>query len=131
MSAPRRVKAYFTLAERGLRSAKVLLDAEQFEDTAVFVHQVVERTARALLTVSGVPFGTSHNLGQMAEALPVDHPFRERIRSFDELSTAMTAYRYPTASGYLKTPPDIAYLAKRIEEAEQLLRDAQQFSTLV
>ena len=126
MSAPRRVKAYFTLAERGLRSAKVLLDAEQFEDTAVFVHQVVERTARALLTVSGVPFGTSHNLGQMAEALPVDHPFRERIRSFDELSTAMTAYRYPTASGYLKTPPDIAYLAKRIEEAEQLLRDAQQ-----
>ena len=31
MCAPRRVRAYSTLAERGLCSAKALLDAKQFE----------------------------------------------------------------------------------------------------
>ena len=129
MSAPRRVKAYFTLAESGLRSAKVLLDAEQFEDTAVFVHQVVERTARALLTVSGVPFGTSQMARWLSSAgrSPVSrtYPFLRRTVDCDD------GLPISTASGYLKTPPDIAYLAKKIEEAEQLLRDAQQFSTLV
>jgi hypothetical protein len=63
------------------------------EDATVQVHQIVERVARALLTHQGIPFGTSHNLGQMAQALPADHSFRERIRGFDDLSTAMTAYR--------------------------------------
>ena len=127
MTARNRVTAYFTLAERGLRSASTLLHADQFEDTTLFVQQVVERTARALLTHAGIPFGTSHNLSQMAEALPQDHAFRDRIRSFDDLSTAVTAYRYPTASGHLKGPPDIAYLNEKLEEAEQLVRDAKLF----
>lgn len=127
MTARNRIAAFFTLAERGLRSANTLFQAEQFEDTTLFVQQVVERVARALLTHAGVPFGTSHNLGQMAEALPPDHTFRGRIRSFDDLSTAVTAYRYPTASGHLKGPPDIAHLHQKLEETEQLVRDAKLF----
>jgi HEPN domain-containing protein len=83
MSAQRRIDAFFTLADRGLRTANVLFRENLFEDATLYVQQVVERVARALLTHAGVAFGTSHNLAQMAEALPLEHPFRERIRAFD------------------------------------------------
>jgi hypothetical protein len=52
------------------------------------------------------------------------HPFKERILSFDDLSAAVTAYRYPTDSGRLKDAPDIAALRRRLEEVEQLVHDA-------
>jgi hypothetical protein len=91
------------------------------------VQQIVERVARALLTHAGIPFGTSHNLAQMAQALPEGHPFKERIRSFDEFSTAVTGYRYPTSSGHLKAPPDVGHLGQRLADAEQLVQDAKSF----
>lgn len=73
------------------------------EDAALNVQQLVERIARGLLTYAGIPFGTSHNLGQMAASFPSDHPFRDRIRAFDDRSIAVTAYRYPTDGDGYKT----------------------------
>jgi HEPN domain-containing protein len=125
MSAPRRIAAFFTLADRGLRSADILFHADQLEDAALFVQQVAERVARALLTHAGVAFGTSHNLGQMADALPEGHILKDRIRLFDDLSSALTAYRYPASSGRLEGPPNRAHLGKRLADVEQLLRDAK------
>jgi HEPN domain-containing protein len=127
MSGQNRVRAYVELAERGLRSANALFEAEQYEDATLFAQQIVERVARALLVHAGISFGTSHNLGQMAEALPQGHPFKNKIRNFDDLSTAVTAYRYPTAAGQLKGPPEIAHLRARLQEAEQLIREAKLF----
>ena len=127
MSADRRIDAFLTLANRGLRSARILLRDGQFEDAALFVHQVVERVARALLIREGVPFGTSHNLGQMAHALSEGHSLKDRIRAFDDLSSAVTAYRYPTSSGRLQPPPERDELIKKLEAAEQRLRDAQAY----
>jgi hypothetical protein len=125
MSAERRVAAYFALADRGPRSGNILFRNEQFEDTALFLQQVVERVARALLTHAGVPFGTSHNIGQMADALPPEHPLRDRIRAFDDLSTAVTAYRYPTSSGRLQAAPDASQLRARLDDVALLLREAK------
>jgi hypothetical protein len=78
-----------------------------------------------VLTHAGVSFGTSHNLGQMAEAFPVRHPFKERIRAFDALSSAVTAFRYPTSTGRLQQPPQSGELRNAIAEAERLLRDTK------
>lgn len=114
MTAPQRTAAFFRLADRGVASAHALLKAEQFEDTALYIQQIVERVARALLTHAGIPFGTSHNLAQMADALPGNHIFRERIRQFDAFSTAVTAYRYPSPSGHLKGPPQVGYLERSL-----------------
>jgi HEPN domain-containing protein len=127
MSAPKRIDAFFTLAERGVAIANTLLREDQFADAALYVQQIVERVARALLTQAGIAFGTSHNLGQMAQALPERHPFKERIRSFDDFSTAVTAYRYPSPSGHLKAPPQVSYLEKRLKDAEQLVQDGKAF----
>ena len=127
MSAQRRIDAFFTLADRGLRTGNVLFRENLFEDATLYVQQVVERVARALLTHAGVAFGASHNLAQMAEALPSEHPFRERIRAFDAFSSAVTAFRYPTSTGRLQQPPQTGELRRAIEEAEQLVRDSKEY----
>jgi HEPN domain len=89
--------------------------------------QVVERVARALLRHAGVPFGTNHNLAQMAEALPLEHPFRERLRAFDAFSSAVTAFRYPTSTGRLQQPPQTGELRRAIEEVKQLVRGSKEY----
>jgi HEPN domain-containing protein len=125
MSAQRRIDAFFILADRGLRSANTLFREGQLEDAALFVQQVAERAARALLTNAGVQFGTSHSLDQMANALPAGHPFKERIQPFDTFSSAVTAFRYPTSTGRLQPPPSTDELREALVEVEQLVRDAK------
>jgi HEPN domain-containing protein len=127
MSAERRIAAFFDLADRGLKSAEILLRDGQFEDAAYFAQQIAERVARALLTKAGVPFGTSHNLGQMASALPEGHPFKSRINGFDALSSAATKYRYPTASGWLPESPDGESLRETLDELSTLVSDARAY----
>jgi HEPN domain-containing protein len=127
MSADRRIRAFFDLADRGLKSAEILFRDGQFEDAAYFAQQSVERVARALLTKAGVPFGTSHNLGQMASALPEAHPFKSRINEFDSLSSAATKYRYPTASGWLPEGPDFESLRRTLNEVAALVREAKAY----
>ena len=127
MSVQRRIDAFLTLADRGVRAADVPFDEDLFKDTTLYVQQVVERVAPALLTHAGVSFGTSHNLGQMAEALPLEHPFRERVRAFDAFSSAVTAFRYPTSTGRLQQPPQTGELGRALEEAEHLVRDSKEY----
>jgi HEPN domain-containing protein len=129
MSADRRIAAFFDLADRGLKSAELLFRDGQFEDAAYFAQQIAERVARALLTKAGVPFGTSHNLGQMASALPEGHPFKSRINGFDALSSAATKYRYPTASGWLPESPDAEGLRKTLDELAALVREAKAYAS--
>jgi len=74
------VDSYFTLADRAARTATTLFREDLMEDATLNVQQLVERVARALLTHAGIPIGTTHNLGQLAAALPEAHPFRERIK---------------------------------------------------
>ncbi len=126
MSASK-VQSYFVLADRGLKTAIILFHAGQMEDAALNVQQTVERIARALLTHAGLAFGTSHNLGQMALSLPKDHAFVDRIISFDDLSTAVTAFRYPTEGGRLKKAPAAETLKIKLELAETLVGDAKKF----
>jgi hypothetical protein len=47
MSVQRRIDAFLTLADRGVRAANVLFDEDLFEDATLYVQQVVERVARA------------------------------------------------------------------------------------
>src|SRR5262245_27478213 len=90
-----------------------------------------QKMARAILSDAGVPFGTGHNLGQMASALPPNPPSRSKLNALDKHSPAATRYRYPGPTGRLSTPPspdqikaDIAELADLLEEAKQLLKRA-------
>jgi hypothetical protein len=41
MSVRRRIDAFFTLADRGVRAANVLFDEDLFEDATLYVQQVL------------------------------------------------------------------------------------------
>jgi HEPN domain-containing protein len=99
MSAERRITAFFDLADRGLKSAEVLFHDGQFEDSAYFAQQIVERVARALLTKAGVPFGTSHNLGRWLAR------FLLNIRS-EVGSTVLTGFRLRRRNIAIPQHPD-------------------------
>lgn len=68
-----RIAAFLRLAEEAERAAGLLVQAGP-RQAAYFLQQCAEMLARAVLTAAGVPFGPGHNLGQMAAALPRDHP---------------------------------------------------------
>jgi HEPN domain-containing protein len=72
MSADRRIAAFLTLADEELNAARLLANGAP-RQAAYYIQQAVEKAARALLTTEGIPFGTGHNLGMMAAALPAGH----------------------------------------------------------
>jgi HEPN domain-containing protein len=123
----KRVASFLQLAEEGLRTANLLLQEEQFRDAAYFAQQVAERIARALLDHAGVPFGTSHNIGQMAASLPAGHPFKNALLDLDDLSPAATKYRYPTPGGRLADPPPAEAIQFALDRLAVLLTDAKAY----
>ncbi len=127
MSAQRRrIKAFLQLAEEELLAARQLI-RQSPRQAAYLTQQSAEKVVRAILTDAGVKFGTGHNLGQMAAALPADHPWAERIRSLNRLSPAATRYRYPSAEGRLFEPPGTSSLQQDVEELGDLLKEATVF----
>jgi HEPN domain-containing protein len=123
----KRVGSFLQLAEEGLRTANLLVQEEQFRDAAYFAQQIAERIARALLAHAGVPFGTSHNIGQMASSLPHGHPFKNALFDMDELSPAATKYRYPSPSGRLADPPPAQDIQYALDRLAALLMEAKAY----
>jgi hypothetical protein len=96
-----RIAGFIALAEDELAAAR-LLAAGQRRQAAFSLQQAAEKLARAILA-AGIPFGTSHNLGQMAAALPAEHPWRAKIFVLDRHSPAAARFRYPTPGGLLSS----------------------------
>ncbi len=121
-----RIDAFLRLAEEELQAARQLVQPSP-RQAAYLTQQCAEKIARAILTGAGVKYGTGHNLRQMAEALPAEHPWAEKIRPLNRLSPAATRYRYPSAEGRLFEPPDTRRLQQDVEELANLLKDATVF----
>jgi HEPN domain-containing protein len=126
MSADRRVAAFLTLANEELNAAKMLAGGAP-RQAAYFIQQAAEKAARALLTAAGIPFGTGHNLGLMASALPAGHPLKQRIAGLDKHSSAATPYRYPSPVGRLPRPPDTATTNAEIADVEAFTAEVRAF----
>ncbi|WP_158280172.1 HEPN domain-containing protein [Azospirillum sp. TSH100] len=109
-----------TLAEEEAGAAEQLIEA--FPRQAAYqLQQSVEKVARAILAYENIAFGTSHNLGQMAAALTVDHPWRDALMEFDRLSPAATRNRYPAPGGRIPLPPSVDELRKDLMEIRILI----------
>jgi hypothetical protein len=120
----KRIKAFLRLADEELQAARLLVQ-EAPRQASYFCQQCAEKIARAFLTDAGVPFGTGHNLGQMAMALPPGHLWIEKIRGLDRHSSAATRYRYPAPTGRLFDPPDTEQIELDIGELTALLEEAK------
>jgi len=127
MSSQReRIAAFLQLAKEELDVAGWLVERAP-RQCAYLVQQAAEKLARAILTAADVKFGTGHNLGQMAEALPKGHPWVEKIKPLDRHSPAATRYRYPTMAGRLVDPPTTRALQRDVAELADLLEEARRF----
>jgi HEPN domain-containing protein len=124
MSADRRVAAFLELAVEESGAARAL-ETEFPRQSAYFAQQAVEKIARAVLAREAIPFGTSHNIGQMAAALPPGHPWRPKLAAFDRLSPAASSHRYPTPGGRLPPAPVAADLGADLAAIERLLKEAK------
>lgn len=121
-----RIEAFLQLATEELGVATGIVE-EAPRQCAYLLQQAAEKIARAILTAADVQFGPGHNLGQMAGALPENHPWRVKIRSQNRHSPAATRYRYPTPEGKLLDPPSSRRLAQDVRELAKLLEEARQF----
>jgi hypothetical protein len=79
------------------------------------------------MTAAGIPFGTGHNLGQMASALPAEHPLKQRVAGLDRHSGAATLYRYPSPVGMLPPPPDVATVNADIADVAAFITEVRVF----
>jgi HEPN domain-containing protein len=122
----KRIDAFLRLAEEELQAARQLARLLP-RQAAYLTQQCAEKIARAILTDAGVKYGTGHNLAQMAEALPAEHPWVEKILPLNKFSPAATRYRYPSAEGRLFEPPDTSCLQQDVEELAKLLKEATGF----
>ncbi len=121
-----RIEAFLQLATEELRVATGLVE-DAPRQCAYLLQQAAEKIARAILTAADVQFGPGHNLGQMAGALPDDHPWKKKIRRLNKHSPAATRYRYPTPEGRLLEPPGTRRLARDVRELTDLLEEARGF----
>lgn len=124
MSRDPRVQSFLTLADEELSAAQLIVMAHP-RQAAYLVQQAAEKLARAVLASEGIPFGTSHNLGQMASALAPDHAWRLKLMLLDKHSPAATRYRYPAPGGRLVDPPAQARIERDIAELRALLAEAK------
>jgi len=126
MSADRRIAAFLALADEELTAAKMLANGAP-RQSAYYIQQAAEKGARALLTAAGVPFGTGHNLGLMASALPAEHPLKQRVAGLDRHSGAATLYRYPSPVGRVPPRPEAATVTVDIADLETFLSEVRAF----
>jgi HEPN domain-containing protein len=124
MSADKRIAAFLALAAEEIQAAELLVAAAP-RQAAYYVQQAAEKAARALLTAAGIPFGTGHNLGSMAAALPGGHPLKERVAGLDRHSSAATMYRYPSPAGRLPPLPNAEKLKADIADAEAFIAEVR------
>jgi HEPN domain-containing protein len=130
MSAADRIAAFLQLAQEELTAARSLSTSGP-RQAAYFCQQSAEKMARAILAHANEPFSTGHNLGQMAEALPPGHPWRDKLNALDKHSPAATRYRYPGPTGRLAEPPSAEQLEADIRELAALLEEARRYTGMI
>ncbi len=125
MANPRRVEALLEMADEDIAGAKALL-AMSTRLARYHVQQGAEKGAKALLEHRGLNPGREHRFGSLAEMLPQDDQWREKIQRLDSLSPAATSHRYPTAEGRIMPPPKRELVEQEIAAVEAFVTDVRE-----
>lgn len=116
----RKVESYVALAREDLEAAK-RLGPSLARPAAYHIEQAAEKLLKAVLTVEGIGFPTTHHqLGALAQMLPANHVWRPDLMSFDEFSSNATQIRYPTPGGGMPPEPDRADLERALKHVTGL-----------
>jgi HEPN domain-containing protein len=115
------VETFIALARDDLSMARTLL-ASHPRGAAFHVEQAAEKLLKAVLTTEGIMFSAGHHqLGRLAETLPVDHVWRADLMAFDAYTTYATSMRYPLPGGGMPRAPDKAIVETAIQTVSSLV----------
>jgi HEPN domain-containing protein len=124
MVNPRRVDALLKMADEDLAGASALVPVST-RLARYHVQQSAEKAVKALLEQRGLNPGREHRFESLAEMLPQDDQWRERIQGFDTLSPAATSLRYPTAEGRIMPPPVRDLVEREIATVASFILDVR------
>jgi HEPN domain-containing protein len=120
--------SFLTLAHDELEAAEALLPRHG-RQASFHLQQAAERLIQAVLTVEGIAFARTHQLGALAALLPEEHTWRADLAALDDLTSHATAYRFPLPSGGVPMAPDerdlvaaVDRLARALEAVERWCR---------
>jgi len=117
--------SYIALAKEDLAVARKLM-AEHPRHAAFNIEQAAEKLLKAVLTVEGIRFPTSHHrLGALAALLPEDHLWRADLMAFDDFTSYATAVRYPKPGGGMPNEPEDAELKGGWTEVSALIGEIE------
>ena len=120
----KRIDALMRAAARDIEAARRLLP--DLPDQAIFhAQQAAEKMTRAVCEHEGLSVGRTHNIGEAAAMLPDGHVFKEDLLTLDRLSSAATAWRYPTPGGRFPEIPDPAQVSTDLDDIEAILPEVR------
>jgi HEPN domain-containing protein len=114
------VASFLALASEEMGASKSLLHSFP-RQSANLIHEAAEKLLKAVLCAEEIPFPKTHQLGELAQLLPEEHPWRADLASFDRHGAAATLRRYPTPGGALAKIPSVNTMAQDIADLERLL----------
>jgi HEPN domain-containing protein len=121
-----KAESLIELARNDIRVARTVLSFDP-GNAAFHLEQAAEKLAKAVLTVEGITFGITHQVGALAAMLPTDHIFRADLASFDRLSSFGTSTRYPLPGGGMPRLPSKDFLEEGIRDVASIVGEVDDF----
>jgi HEPN domain-containing protein len=115
--------SFIALAKDDLAAARQLLT--NLPGIAAFhIEQAAEKLLKAVLSTEDITFSASHHqLGQLAEQLPLNHLWRADLMALDKYTSYATATRYPRPGGGMPRTPSQQDLQQALTEVESLVTE--------
>jgi hypothetical protein len=100
----RLLRGYFEIIDEDLKAAEVLAQSG-LRNAAYFVHQALEKLAKAALVRRDEEPGRDHDLTDLLSRLPDGDQTRVMLWPLRGYSSFATSFRYPTPGGRVPSPP--------------------------
>ncbi len=118
------VANYVRLASGDLEDAWSLRKTGS-RNAAYHAEQAAEKILLALLTSENIHVERKdhHRLDVLADLVPTENPFRERLRALSFLTSFATTYRYPKPGGRIPPEPEWNEIDDALDRIANLLRE--------
>jgi HEPN domain-containing protein len=119
---PELIASYLQLANQNLEDAR-LLRANGSRNSVYHYSQAAEFLFRSVMSANNIriPHNESHLTSRMWTSIP-DGPIKLALKKVTWLDSYSTAYRYPSDSGRIKSPPDDVKLAEADTDINHILK---------
>ena len=118
------VASFIALAKEDLALARKLI-ADYPRHSAFFIEQGAEKLLKAVLTAENITFAAGHQLGRLADLLPVGHVWRADLMTFDRYTRFATVTRYPRPGGGMPDVPSKQVLEAGLKEVSSLVTEIE------